>query len=908
MATLTLFADRFHALANDLPFVSLCLAILALGAFFQRFRSVCSTLAIPIGLLALRQSAIYIPVPGAISTTDWVAFWSIGAFIYVLLMVVGYAFGIALLIFSGGPSQDNEAITSSVFFILLAELVLSGVFMPVDGWSHLYVPLITHVALLKVLIVHPMLVPLATTAIAAMLLMTVTGRVAGRREVNTLLLTLVVIGGVAQLLVQPTNFGNARRAVSPLGGESEHLLVDWRSSFTSDPACDTRVAAARLVGQCPSVEASARLSPWNAVDAIRSSDIFSFGGLFVVVAILVGALRRSDRAAGPGQIAAPARAIRAWQPLVLEVQRNRWTTMFGVAVIGLFGSVLAVMLAAASGVEGAIISAAVALSIACIGTIAIAITREDDFAARRVLTQFFLHRDQRGYRRPDAFVMGNLPRLTNQSTLLESLPLERRLTVRSAPVHGSADLKYATWLTLIDYVLAGAPSVPLHLPNNLWPSAVRALLAGGNARARAAGVSCDAARRGRVLHLCGHDSEETVRRAAWRALESRLSRREAKRLSRSTSEDIRLATLGSRALALEDVLRLASDNSMNVRRTAWRRLSRTITSDQARSLLQCPHADIRAEAVSSGKVDRASVLITASGDQDLAVRQSAIRVLGTLAGSDVVTLSKSPHSDIRRQAVESGLLTRRRLLGLLGDQDPTVRATAYERITQFSKEEIREVSYSKYADLRSRAAESSLLDDDRRLWLLHFDPDSSVRQAAWRVRFGDESPSFVEAVLNSGDREIRPQATRIDAVPHEVLVGLAFNDWQSEVREAAWAVVKARLRTEEAERYARSSYDDVRIRVASSGLLPVERLLELSTTDPRHAVRLAAWESLRLQIDRRHASMLSTSDFGDARLRAVLTGLLTHERLAELLLDPDAAVRTAARDVIRSQAGIQEPT
>jgi hypothetical protein len=172
-------------------------------------------LRFPTVLFLLRTIGLYLPVSGTISSADRVVFWSGEAYFYfipifVLLgIIIFYARAVKNNPLSNGVEPEDavplalRAFLSIITYLFL--LLLSSICLPVDGLSHLYMPALSVLFSFKVLLVSPLLLPLAWVTLVIQVGLIVISCHRAAREINKLMLVILVLGGLIQFGYQPLN-------------------------------------------------------------------------------------------------------------------------------------------------------------------------------------------------------------------------------------------------------------------------------------------------------------------------------------------------------------------------------------------------------------------------------------------------------------------------------------------------------------------------------------------------------------------------------------------------------------------------------------------------------------------------------------------------------------------------------
>ncbi len=242
--------DSLSVLSDRWEFAVALFALLFGVSHISRAKPYVSVLLFPSLLLLLRKVALFVPISGAISSEDRIVFWSRGAYWYLLIMLA-----VHILILLGIRYREKvewgEGIGCFIFLVPVGLMILSSVLLPVDGWSHLYMPVVSLLGAVKALLVSPMLLPLAWVALLIQIGLVLLGTTATGREINKLALMLILVGGLSQFGLQAapsqspplveqigrkwqtvnpsateeTGFGANKRIV--YGGETSDFLGAW---------------------------------------------------------------------------------------------------------------------------------------------------------------------------------------------------------------------------------------------------------------------------------------------------------------------------------------------------------------------------------------------------------------------------------------------------------------------------------------------------------------------------------------------------------------------------------------------------------------------------------------------------------------------------------------------------------
>jgi len=179
----------------------LCAFVLALALSIvgpRRWRPASGSLLAPLALLALRPWVFLLPIPGALASSDQVIFWSAGALCYHLL--VGACAWVLVLPMFPAFKSDFPAPAVLTTYLLCGSLV-SACLMPFEGAPHFYLPFHCILSLLRLLLFHPLTVPVVVAAVAVQLYLAVRGGGRGARELDKLLALVLLAGGLLHLIL-----------------------------------------------------------------------------------------------------------------------------------------------------------------------------------------------------------------------------------------------------------------------------------------------------------------------------------------------------------------------------------------------------------------------------------------------------------------------------------------------------------------------------------------------------------------------------------------------------------------------------------------------------------------------------------------------------------------------------------
>ena len=330
---------------------------------------------------------------------------------------------------------------------------------------------------------------------------------------------------------------------------------------------------------------------------------------------------------------------------------------------------------------------------------------------------------------------------------------------------------------------------------------------------------------------------------------------------------------------------------------ALERLEReSLQERDAIRLARSKHAEVRIAAIKY--LPRNAVLDLCYRDQFEEVRTNAWHKLEPqLTVDEGNELSQSSFGDVRLKVVRKGKLSPDRLKWLRWrDPDGDVRQQAFEQTPgKVGRLTAWRMLRSPYSDVRLRVVQSNNLSISRLAKIYDKDADEVVRQAAWRQLFKGLPVEEAETILENNRLILRPSVVQSSDFSRDRLVALCANDWQTAVREAAWEKLRTQLNPSEAVKLSCSLYGAVRLWAVQSRLLTREQLVELCRNDNYRPVALEASKILRQELTVDEAEKVSSSPISDIRVAAINSTLLTAKRLDELSRDPIVAVRQAAR-------------
>jgi hypothetical protein len=341
-----------------------------------------------------------------------------------------------------------------------------------------------------------------------------------------------------------------------------------------------------------------------------------------------------------------------------------------------------------------------------------------------------------------------------------------------------------------------------------------------------------------------------------------------------------------------------------------------ITPQQAARLSRSKQTDVRQRAVGTGKLNRSCLLELASGDDDLGIRQEALRPLVPPSESEFRKLAGSRHPEMRALAAASGLLASRQLVPLADDPDSSVRHAAWSQLVpMITPQQAARLSRSKQTDVRQRAVGTRKLNRSCLFELAYGDENLGIRQAslrlleppsggevrrlavsrhpemrAWAAASGLLSPTQLAQLGCDEDSSVRGAAW-------SQMVHLCATDPDRRVRESAWKTLRASLSVDEAAAIADSKYPDSRRHLLEIHSVSRRVLLSLAAFDADQSLRAEALHRLG-PLSEADALRLSQSQFTDIRLFALRSGHLSIARVREMLEDPVIGVGSQARSIL----------
>jgi hypothetical protein len=192
--------DRLEALRALADRWDFCLVMAAVGLaaalWSWRWRKHPAALALPAFGFLGRKLLLFVPVCGAVSTSDQVVYWSPGAYIYYLLLML--SFSLLSLQREVVFGLRHLTMASGVILWLLGSVLL----LPVDGWCHLTMPLVCWLGVPKLMLVSPALVWACWLGLALQIAAVPFGRLGLGRLLNTVVLAVVLMVGLGSFIAQ----------------------------------------------------------------------------------------------------------------------------------------------------------------------------------------------------------------------------------------------------------------------------------------------------------------------------------------------------------------------------------------------------------------------------------------------------------------------------------------------------------------------------------------------------------------------------------------------------------------------------------------------------------------------------------------------------------------------------------
>lgn len=897
--------------------VSGALAVALLLSSFARTRPYAAGFVLPLALLLFRKIALYIPVSGALSTTDQIAFWSLTAWVFFALSLLMHAGLLAAISFASKSETKDDflAITLGLgFWLSVIQLGSSAGLLPMDWPNHWITPFLTHIVALKLLLIHPLLLPLVGLALALHLYFAVFRQRHTVREANKLLLAALMITGLLQFSMQPWQVGATQSAILAarpgvnFAAETSSFLSDWVGKLNDIERCQVNAVEQPLqsVYQDCKVQEIARSLPsswrvrasgeWQAGQTAKYQEEYNWpvwaraisewqvalaAILALVLLVLVGWLYRT-RAEGvtPPEQDTHHQPIGNWQEVRLAAGSSAavlspWE-FFAIMLVGIFISVGLIIAGLYFHNSPALLSGKDSSFLIGLGIAVLAVpwllaewkllVEWWVSGTRETLVQAVVARDRKGHRSPTALARAALNKISNQQEVLNSQPDQFLLTLA---VEEKGD--YATMAA-----------------NCLRPGAGRT----SSTDTLAAHPACTALTLVDFTVKGEPGAAGFIPRSLWP--------RAVNRLLRSKRSEARIAATTCQAISRATLVGLCrNDPEAAVWQAAWQRLSaEKLEPEEAFALTKSRHAQVRVNVIETARLPREVLLDLCHGDSADKVREAAWRRLEAgLTPQESDKLSRSRFAAMRRCAVLSGVLSASRLKQLRWrDQDVDVRRQAFARTrNQVTPREARQMARSSHEDVRLEAVQSGQLAEAELNRLYAKDQSAAVQQAAWGQLHKGMPVDEAEAILKASDITLRPAAVLASALPRPRLLDLCGGDLQEEVRKAAWEKLRPELDGAEAEALGQSLYGGVRLWATQSRLLPRARLVKMCSGDTFKAVREEAWKVLQAGLTPTEAETLSRAADADVRLWAVKSDLLALERLRELAQDVNYAVREAAR-------------
>ncbi len=168
----------------------------------ERFGRYATALWFPAGLLLARKLALFIPISGSVSTEDQVFFWSTPSYWYASVFIVINGLIVAAIHFREDLNMDN-GIGCLSLAVPIVLIIVSAAVLPLDGWTtHIFSPLVGLVGATKLMLVSPMLFPIAVVTLLLQIVLLILARGVSGREINKLALVCVVLGGLLHFGMQ----------------------------------------------------------------------------------------------------------------------------------------------------------------------------------------------------------------------------------------------------------------------------------------------------------------------------------------------------------------------------------------------------------------------------------------------------------------------------------------------------------------------------------------------------------------------------------------------------------------------------------------------------------------------------------------------------------------------------------
>ncbi|MGH9935245.1 MAG: hypothetical protein ACREAM_03310 [Blastocatellia bacterium] len=221
--------EVFSFIFDSWPGVSLLLTATGAFSLWRVTRPYFTGLLIPVAMLLVRKAAFYLPVAGAISTQDRIIFWSLDAYIHVAGLTVVVLLGVAIkrgwdrvVDFSMDALDNTGCLIPSILVVILVAIIAE------NPDNILYALALSLIALTKILITNPLLLPLVIAALTLHIYNARYGRLFISREIGKLIVIYVPVGGILQFLAGLWHRSQANDIVQKLGAPKKNEYVVGR--------------------------------------------------------------------------------------------------------------------------------------------------------------------------------------------------------------------------------------------------------------------------------------------------------------------------------------------------------------------------------------------------------------------------------------------------------------------------------------------------------------------------------------------------------------------------------------------------------------------------------------------------------------------------------------------------------
>jgi hypothetical protein len=188
----------------------------------------------------------------------------------------------------------------------------------------------------------------------------------------------------------------------------------------------------------------------------------------------------------------------------------------------------------------------------------------------------------------------------------------------------------------------------------------------------------------RLAKIYSQDKDEAVRQAAWHQLFKGLPDQEAEAVLEKDRLTLRPLVVKSSHFPRERLVELCrNDWQTAVRENAWKKLRAQLNPSEALRLSGSQYGEVRLWVIQSGVLSREQVVELCRSDRYRPASIAAWEFLrNELTAVEAEKVSRSPNSNIRIKAIDSGLLPPARLRELSTDSIVTVREAARRQLQQ----------------------------------------------------------------------------------------------------------------------------------------------------------------------------------------------------------------------------------